>query len=165
MGFLKHWSEFIKFGPKNNHPMVAHLPNGTWDFPIVDKGRKTGRGFQGNFKNLRSWTEENESYKEKYQQEKEAYLQIVEKEKHENEAIKLLKGEQMQKTAMELLEQFCRKHFPLFISVKFMTWLFLLLLQGAENEEGEKIKWVNPLTVFPFLTCWRFSKKFILILD
>lgn len=50
--------------------------------------------------------EEKKPYEEKYQQEKEAYLQIVSKEKRENEALKLLEEEQMQKTAMELLEQY-----------------------------------------------------------
>ncbi|XP_010915687.1 high mobility group B protein 6 isoform X2 [Elaeis guineensis] len=50
--------------------------------------------------------EEKKPYEEKYQREKEAYLQIVGQEKRENEAIKLLEEEQLQKTAMELLEQY-----------------------------------------------------------
>ncbi|KAJ9706144.1 hypothetical protein PVL29_001617 [Vitis rotundifolia] len=50
--------------------------------------------------------EEKKPYEEKYQAEKEAYLQIVGKEKRENEAMRLLEEEQKQKTAMELLEQY-----------------------------------------------------------
>ncbi|CAL9190920.1 high mobility group B protein 13-like [Musa acuminata AAA Group] len=50
--------------------------------------------------------QEKKPYEDKYQQEKEAYLQVVKQEKRENEAMKLLEGEQLQKTAMELLEQY-----------------------------------------------------------
>ncbi|RWW40474.1 hypothetical protein BHE74_00054116 [Ensete ventricosum] len=50
--------------------------------------------------------QEKKPYEDKYQQEKEAYLQVVRKEKRENEAMKLLEEEQLQKTAMELLEQY-----------------------------------------------------------
>ena len=50
--------------------------------------------------------EEKKPNEEKYQTEKEAYLQIVGKEKRENEALRLLEEEQKQKTAMELLEQY-----------------------------------------------------------
>ncbi|XP_020089633.1 high mobility group B protein 6-like [Ananas comosus] len=65
--------------------------------------------------------EEKQPYEDKYQQEKEAYLQIVGQEKRENEAMKLLEGEQMQKTAMELLDQ------------------YLQFKQEAENE-GKKVR-------------------------
>ncbi|XP_065858647.1 high mobility group B protein 13-like [Euphorbia lathyris] len=50
--------------------------------------------------------EEKKPYEEKYQAEKEAYLQVINKEKREIEAMKLLEEEQKQKTAMELLEQY-----------------------------------------------------------
>ncbi|KDP25323.1 hypothetical protein JCGZ_20479 [Jatropha curcas] len=50
--------------------------------------------------------EEKKPYEEKYQIEKEAYLQVITKEKRETEAMKLLEEEQKQKTAMELLEQY-----------------------------------------------------------
>ncbi|XP_021754323.1 high mobility group B protein 13-like isoform X2 [Chenopodium quinoa] len=50
--------------------------------------------------------EEKKPYEEKYQADKEAYLQIVSKEKREIEAMKLLEEEQKQKTAMELLNQY-----------------------------------------------------------
>ena len=50
--------------------------------------------------------EEKKPYEEKYQAEKEAYLQIIGKEKRENEAMRLLEEEQKQKTAMELLDQY-----------------------------------------------------------
>ncbi|RZC84890.1 hypothetical protein C5167_047670 [Papaver somniferum] len=50
--------------------------------------------------------EEKKPYEEKYQADREAYLQIVGKEKRENEAMKLLEEDQKQKTAMELLEQY-----------------------------------------------------------
>ncbi|XP_043717692.1 high mobility group B protein 13-like [Telopea speciosissima] len=50
--------------------------------------------------------EEKKPYEEKYQADKEAYLQIIGKEKRENEAKKLFEEEQKQKAAMELLEQY-----------------------------------------------------------
>ncbi|GKV40076.1 hypothetical protein SLEP1_g47750 [Rubroshorea leprosula] len=50
--------------------------------------------------------EEKKPYEEKYQAEKEAYLQVMAKEKRETEAMKLLDEEHKQKTAMELLEQY-----------------------------------------------------------
>lgn len=50
--------------------------------------------------------EEKKPYEERYQAEKEAYLQVIAKEKRETEAMKLLEEEQKQKTAMELLEQY-----------------------------------------------------------
>lgn len=50
--------------------------------------------------------EEKKPYEEKYLAEKEAYLQVITKEKRESEAMKLLEEEQKQKTAMELLEQY-----------------------------------------------------------
>ena len=50
--------------------------------------------------------EDKKPYEEKYQSEKEAYLQIISKEKRETEALKLLEDEQKQKTAMELLSQY-----------------------------------------------------------
>ncbi|KAF2313434.1 hypothetical protein GH714_010980 [Hevea brasiliensis] len=50
--------------------------------------------------------EEKKPYEEKYQAEKEAYLQVMAKEKREDEAMELWEEEQKQKTAMELLEQY-----------------------------------------------------------
>lgn len=50
--------------------------------------------------------EDKKPYEEKYQVEKEAYLQVIAKEKREKEAMKLLEDEQKQKTAMELLDQY-----------------------------------------------------------
>ncbi|KAK7399123.1 hypothetical protein VNO78_10299 [Psophocarpus tetragonolobus] len=50
--------------------------------------------------------EEKKPYEEKYHAEKEAYLQIIAKEKRETEAMRLLEEEQKQRTAMELLEQY-----------------------------------------------------------
>ncbi|GAY39257.1 hypothetical protein CUMW_042960 [Citrus unshiu] len=50
--------------------------------------------------------EEKKPYEEKYQAEKEAYLQVMAKERRESEAMKLLEEEHKQKTAMELLEQY-----------------------------------------------------------
>lgn len=58
----------------------------------------------GKWKNVTA--EEKKPYEEKYQAEKEAYLQILAKEKREAEAMKLLEDEHKQKTAMELLEQY-----------------------------------------------------------
>lgn len=50
--------------------------------------------------------EEKKPYEEKYKADKEAYLQVITKEKREREAMKLLEDEQKQKTAMELLDQY-----------------------------------------------------------
>ncbi|CAN6585921.1 unnamed protein product [Malus baccata var. baccata] len=52
--------------------------------------------------------EEKRPYKERYQVEKEAYLQVTAKEKSEVEAMHLLEEEHKQKMAMELLEQYMR---------------------------------------------------------
>ncbi|KAG2330404.1 hypothetical protein Bca52824_001584 [Brassica carinata] len=49
--------------------------------------------------------EDKKPYEVKYQAAKEAYLQVITKEKREREAMKLLEDEQKQKTAMELLDQ------------------------------------------------------------
>ncbi|EOA20618.1 hypothetical protein CARUB_v10000930mg [Capsella rubella] len=50
--------------------------------------------------------EEKKPYEEKFQADKEAYLQVIAKEKREKEAMKLLDDEQKQRTAMELLDQY-----------------------------------------------------------
>ncbi|XP_010529634.1 PREDICTED: high mobility group B protein 6 [Tarenaya hassleriana] len=50
--------------------------------------------------------EEKKPYEERYLTEKEAYLQIIAKEKREKEAMKLLEDDHKQKTAMELLDQY-----------------------------------------------------------
>ncbi|KAE8056032.1 hypothetical protein FH972_012835 [Carpinus fangiana] len=50
--------------------------------------------------------EEKKPYEDKYQAEKEAYLQVMAKEKRQCEAMKLFDEENKQKTAMELLEQY-----------------------------------------------------------
>lgn len=50
--------------------------------------------------------EEKKPYEERYQAEKEAYLQVTAKEKRETEAMRLLEDGHKQKTAMELLEQY-----------------------------------------------------------
>lgn len=50
--------------------------------------------------------EEKKSYEEKYQADREAYLQAMAKDKRESEAMKLLEDDHKQKTAMELLDQY-----------------------------------------------------------
>ncbi|KAL8497390.1 hypothetical protein ACS0TY_020908 [Phlomoides rotata] len=45
-------------------------------------------------------------YEERYQAEKEAYLNIIGNEKCQHEAMRLLEDEQKHKTAIELLEQY-----------------------------------------------------------
>ncbi|ESW32142.1 hypothetical protein PHAVU_002G296700 [Phaseolus vulgaris] len=50
--------------------------------------------------------EEKKPYEEKYHTEKEAYLQVIAKEKRESEAMRLFDEEQKHRTAMELLEQY-----------------------------------------------------------
>ena len=50
--------------------------------------------------------EEKKPYEERHQRDKEAYLQVVGQERREHEAMKLFEEEKMQKTAMDLLEQY-----------------------------------------------------------
>ncbi|MED6170129.1 High mobility group B protein 6 [Stylosanthes scabra] len=50
--------------------------------------------------------EEKKPYEDKYNAEKEAYMEVMAKEKREAEALKLLEDDQKQKMAMELLEQY-----------------------------------------------------------
>lgn len=50
--------------------------------------------------------EEKKPYEEKYKVDKEAYLQVIAKEKREREDMKLLEVDQKQKTAMDLLDQY-----------------------------------------------------------
>jgi len=95
--------------PEKKKPSSAHILWSKDQWNEV-KAEKPDAGFieisnivVAKWKNLSA--EDKKPYEEKYQQEKEAYLQIVGKEKRENEAMKLLEDEQMQKTAMELLEQ------------------------------------------------------------
>ncbi|XVF13006.1 hypothetical protein REPUB_Repub08aG0169900 [Reevesia pubescens] len=71
--------------------------------------------------------EEKKPYEEKYQTEKEAYLQVIAKEKRESEAMKLLGDEHKYKTAMDLLEQ------------------YLQFKQGAEKETKKTKKERDPL--------------------
>lgn len=66
--------------------------------------------------------EEKKHYEEKYQADKEAYLQVVTKEKREREAMKLLEDDQKQKNAMELLDQ------------------YLQFVQEAEQDNKKKAK-------------------------
>eukprot|EP01018_Ginkgo_biloba_P003836 Gb_37400 [translate_table: standard] len=53
-----------------------------------------------------STVEDKKPYQDKYQAEKEAYLQILGQQKRETEGLKILHEEQKQKTALELLEQY-----------------------------------------------------------
>ncbi|KAJ3682996.1 hypothetical protein LUZ60_013223 [Juncus effusus] len=81
------WNEIKKENPEVDFKEVSNTLGAKW-------------------KNLSA--EEKKPYEEKYQKEKEAYLQIVGQEKRETEAMKLLEEDQMQKTAMELLEQYLK---------------------------------------------------------
>lgn len=79
------WSEIKKENPDADFKEISNLMGAKW-------------------KSITS--EEKKPYEEKYQADKEAYLQIISKEKREIEAMKLLEEEQKQKTAMELLNQY-----------------------------------------------------------
>lgn len=79
------WNEIKKENPDADFKEVSNIMGAKW-------------------KNLTP--EEKKPYEEKYQAEKEAYLQIISKEKRETEAMKLLEEEQKQKTEMELLNQY-----------------------------------------------------------
>ncbi|KAF3333223.1 high mobility group B protein 13 [Carex littledalei] len=81
------WTEMKKENPEAEFKEISNTLGAKW------------KGLSG---------EEKKPYEEKYQQDKEAYLQVVGKEKRETEAMKLLEEEHMQKTAMELLEQYLK---------------------------------------------------------
>ncbi|XP_078439556.1 high mobility group B protein 13-like [Wolffia australiana] len=79
------WNEIKKEKPEAEFKEISNLLGARWKSLSV---------------------EEKKPYEERYQSEKEAYLQILGQEKREQEAMKLLEEEKMQKTAMELLEQY-----------------------------------------------------------
>lgn len=79
------WNEIKKANPVAEFKEISNMLGAKW-------------------KNITA--EEKKPYEEKYQAEKEAYLQILGKEKREIEAVKLLDEDQKQKTAMELLKQY-----------------------------------------------------------
>ncbi|XWS48826.1 hypothetical protein CRYUN_Cryun13aG0109800 [Craigia yunnanensis] len=79
------WNEVKKENPEADFKEVSYILGAKWKTVTA---------------------EEKKPYEEKYQAEKEAYLQVIAKEKRESEAMKLLEDEHKQKTAMELLEQY-----------------------------------------------------------
>ncbi|KAM2032744.1 hypothetical protein ACFX1T_014730 [Malus domestica] len=81
------WAEIKKENPEADFKEVSNILGAKWK----------------NFS-----PEEKRPYEERYQVEKEAYLQVTAKEKSEVEAMHLLEDEHKQKMAMELLEQYMR---------------------------------------------------------
>nr|XP_043624873.1 high mobility group B protein 13-like [Erigeron canadensis] len=81
----EHWTEVKNENPDAEFSEIASILGGKWKMVTP---------------------EEKKPYEEKYQIEKVVYSKIVDNEKRENEAMKLLNEEQKQKTAMELLEQY-----------------------------------------------------------
>ncbi|GMJ15048.1 3xHigh Mobility Group-box1 [Hibiscus trionum] len=79
------WKEIKKENPEADFKEVSNILGAKW-------------------KNITA--EEKKPYEEIYRAEKEAYLQVIAKEKRESEAMKLLDDEHKQKSAMELLEQY-----------------------------------------------------------
>ncbi|CAD5327555.1 unnamed protein product [Arabidopsis thaliana] len=82
---LDNWNEVKKQNPEADFKETSNILGAKW------------KGINA---------EEKKPYEEKYQADKEAYLQVITKEKREREAMKLLDDEQKQKTAMELLDQY-----------------------------------------------------------
>ncbi|PQM42550.1 high mobility group B protein 6-like [Prunus yedoensis var. nudiflora] len=82
------WNEIKKENPEAEFKEISNILGAKW-------------------KNVTA--EEKKPYEERYQAEKEAYLQVTAKEKRETEAMHLLEEEHKQKTAMELLEQYLQK--------------------------------------------------------
>ncbi|KAK6935498.1 High mobility group box domain, partial [Dillenia turbinata] len=101
-----HWAEVKKANPEAEFKEISNMLGAKW-------------------KTISE--EEKKPYEEKYQAEKEIYLENVGKEKRENEAMKLLEDEHKQKTAIELLEQ------------------YLQFKQEAEKEKTKKKKEKDPL--------------------
>ncbi|KAJ8768561.1 hypothetical protein K2173_022671 [Erythroxylum novogranatense] len=95
------WNEVKKENPDAEFKEISHILGAKWKSASA---------------------EEKKPYEERYQAEKEAYLQVIAKEKREAEAMKLLDEEHKQKTAMELLEQ------------------YLQFKQETEKENNKKIK-------------------------
>ncbi|KAF5734769.1 high mobility group B protein 13-like [Tripterygium wilfordii] len=79
------WNEIKKNNPEAEFKEISNILGAKWKIVTA---------------------EEKKPYEEKYKAEKEAYLQVMAKDKREKEAMKLLEEELMQKTAMELLEQY-----------------------------------------------------------
>ncbi|KAE8722226.1 High mobility group B protein 6 [Hibiscus syriacus] len=79
------WKEIKKENPEADFKEVSNILGAKW-------------------KNITA--EEKKPYEEIYRAEKEAYLQVMAKERRETEAMKLLEDENKQKSAMELLEQY-----------------------------------------------------------
>lgn len=81
----EQWNEMKKERPELGFKDISNVLGAKW-------------------KNLSA--EERRPYDAKYQQEKETYLKITGVDKREKEALKLLEEDQLQKTAMELLDQY-----------------------------------------------------------
>ncbi|KAE8697616.1 High mobility group B protein 6 [Hibiscus syriacus] len=79
------WKEIKKENPEADFKEVSNILGAKWKMITA---------------------EEKKPYEEIYRAEKEAYLQVMAKEKRETEAMKLLEDENKQKSAMELLEQY-----------------------------------------------------------
>ncbi|XP_022985391.1 high mobility group B protein 6-like [Cucurbita maxima] len=79
------WNEIKKENPEAEFKEISNILGAKWKNVTAD---------------------EKKPYEERYQAEKQAYLQVTSKEKRESEAMKLLEEEQKQKTAMELLDQY-----------------------------------------------------------
>lgn len=79
------WNEVKKENPEADFKEISNILGAKW-------------------KNVRA--EEKKSYEEKYQADKDAYLQAMAKDNSESEAMKLLEDDHKQKTAMELLDQY-----------------------------------------------------------
>ncbi|KAG5106179.1 hypothetical protein JHK82_043150 [Glycine max] len=84
--------------------------------------------------------EENKPYEGIYHVGKEAYLQVIAKEKCETESMRLLEDEQKQRTAMELLEQ-------------YMQFKQEAEKDGKKNKkEKDPLKPKHPMSAYLFFT-------------
>ncbi|KAG4949943.1 hypothetical protein JHK84_043374 [Glycine max] len=84
--------------------------------------------------------EENKPYEGIYHAGKEAYLQVIAKEKRETESMRLLEDEQKQRTAMELLEQ-------------YMQFKQEAEKDGKKNKkEKDPLKPKHPMSAYLFFT-------------
>ncbi|KAK8692847.1 hypothetical protein V6N13_070452 [Hibiscus sabdariffa] len=83
--YRDQWKEMKKENPEADFKEVSNILGSKWKTVTA---------------------EEKKPYEEIYRVEKEAYLQVIAKERRETEAMKLLEDEHKQKSAMELLEQY-----------------------------------------------------------
>ncbi|KAG5151872.1 hypothetical protein JHK84_028344 [Glycine max] len=108
--------------------------------------------------------EEKKPYEGIYHAGKEAYLQVIAKEKRETDSMRFLEDEQKQRTAMELLEQYMqfkqetekdgkknKLHIPPFGPFFFLVWLLMCFIH-VHKKEKDPLKPKHPMSAYLLFT-------------